>query len=179
MNSQFRKLSKQQHGLSLVEILVTVLILAVGGLGIASLQLAGLKYSSGSYARTQAVILSDDMANRLKSNRAAALNLQADGSIGDPSAYEAATFAAPGAVGQDCLTQTCDADELATYDIAQWRNEIARTLPAGRGRITITDIAATGQRQFNIAMRWRQTATSTNDTTNTNEIQTVTFRVSL
>lgn len=175
------KFSQSQSGLSLVEILVTVLILAVGGLGIASLQLAGLKYSSGSYARTQAVILSDDMANRLKSNRNVALNLAADGSIGNGSAYEATTFAAPGAIGRDCVTQTCDGDQLATYDIAQWRNEIARTLPAGRGRIRITDTATANgtQRQFNIAMRWRQTATSTNDEGNANEVQVVTFRVTI
>lgn len=173
------KLSKQQTGLSLVEILVTVLILAVGGLGIASLQLAGLKYSAGSYARTQAVILSDDMANRLKSNRVVALNIQADGSNGDPSGYVAATYAGPTTLGRDCVTQTCDGAELATYDIAQWRNEIARTLPAGLGRITVDDDS--GQRQFLIAMRWRRNATSTKDdgTAVDEEFDEVTFRVTI
>jgi len=85
----------RQAGITLVEVMVTVLILAVGSLGIASL-----------YARTQITILSDDMANRLKSNRIFALNQNPDGNFGDsPYVLPDLTGAQP--VGRNCITEQC------------------------------------------------------------------------
>jgi len=189
---------------TLIEALVTLLVLAVGALGIASMQLAGLKYASGSYGRTQAVILADDMANRLKSNRAFALNLDEGGAlildannvaVGSP--YELAGFDSPTpAATADCLdvAVTCSSQELTNYDLLTWRNELARVLPSGRGMITTIDRVVPGrngeditQRQFNIAIEWRQVSSSTSDTSVAtaanfdpdDELQNFTFRILL
>lgn len=173
----------EQSGFTLIEILVTVLILAVGSLGIASLQLAGLKYTSGSYARTQAVLLADDMANRIKSNRTLALDLQADGRIGAASPYSIALgAAAPGAT--DCLLARCSSEDLADYDLDSWLTEVSRVLPAGQGEVTINDtqnpVTRVTERQFNIRVSWRQVANSTNSTGDPDaEIQDFTFRISI
>lgn len=187
MNSILIKKSQPataQSGFTLVEILVTVLILAVGSLGIASLQLAGLKYTSGSYARTQAVLLADNMANRIKSNRAFALDLNDDGSFGATSPYVVPTFGATVAAATDCLTNTCTNEQLADYDLDSWLSEIQRVLPAGQGQVTISDKAnpATGQdeRQFNIGIQWRQIANSTTGNGDPDaEVQSFTFRISI
>lgn len=174
--------ARHEAGISLVEILVTVLILAVGSLGIASLQLAGLKYSSGSYARTQVTILSDDMANRLKSNRVFALNQNADGTFGNGSPYVIADFTGAVAVARNCITDECDQQQLADYDIASWANEIARTIPSGRGRLLILDTVVNGlpDRQFSIQLQWRQVAnSSTPEAADDAEIRTIAYRISL
>lgn len=60
-----------QHlsGMTLIEVLVTIFILAVGLLGIAGLQSRLQVSEMESYQRAQALILVNDMANRLASNR--------------------------------------------------------------------------------------------------------------
>ena len=195
-NNNYQESIDKQAGVTLIEALVTLLILSVGALGIASMQLAGLKYASGSYGRTQAVILADDMANRLKSNRVFALGLDDSGEIAQAnSPYELLTFDAPTpTVAVDCATETCAPDELADFDLQAWRNELARVLPSGRGMITTLDRNVTGfngdtitQRQFNIAVEWRQVSSSTSnndaaiaDNFNAdNELQSITFRILL
>ncbi|MHB1054222.1 MAG: type IV pilus modification protein PilV, partial [Thiobacillus sp.] len=63
-----------QRGTSLLEVLVTILILAIGLLGLAGLQ-ARLQVSEmESYQRSQALILLDDMASRIAANRPNALS---------------------------------------------------------------------------------------------------------
>lgn len=173
-----------QGGFTLVEILVTVLILAVGSLGIASLQLAGLKYASGSYARTQAVLLADDMANRIKSNREFALNLQDDGSLGATTPYLIAAYGTNVTSTNDCLQVECSDEQLAEYDLDTWLAEVRRVLPSGDGQVTIIDrnSPVTGQteRQFNIGLQWRQVANSTNrEGDDDDEVQEFTFRISI
>jgi len=185
-NFKLPRMTIHQSGVTLIEALVTLLVLAVGALGIASMQLAGLKYTSGSYARTQAVILADDMANRLKANRNFALNFN-NGLPAGPSPYAVInTFNAPTPAGVNCLgnsTQTCTPQQLANYDIVTWRNELARVLPSGRGSITtINRVLMNGvnQRQFNISVQWRQVSNSTQILQNTNnELKAFTFRILL
>ena len=189
MNSKLENVSKmndiyKQSGVSLVEILVTVLIFSVGSLGIVSLQLAGLKYSAGSFARTQVTILSDDMANRLKANRAYALNLQADGGFGNGSPYEIANFTGQVTPATSCATNQCSEEELANQDLTSWLNEVARILPSGQARITVLDtIDGNGlpDRQFNIEFQWRQIANTTNpdDVSDDDQIQSLAYRISI
>lgn len=55
-----------QKGFTLVEVLVTVLVLAVGLLGLAGLQLAGMKSNRSAYLRSQAVIATYDLLDRMR-----------------------------------------------------------------------------------------------------------------
>lgn len=173
----------KQTGFTLIEVLATVLIMAIGALGVASLQLAGLKYTSGSYARTQAVILADDMANRLKSNRAAALELDVDGDIGNDSPYLIPAFASESVVGMNCLTDECNGEQLAAYDLNTWLAEVARVLPSGQGLLTFVDApnsVGVNQRQFNIGIQWRQVAGSSDqESDDDDELRNFAFRISL
>lgn len=62
----------RQSGISLIEMLVTMVILAIGLLGVMGLQSRMQQSEMESYQRSQALILLDDMANRLAANRNAA-----------------------------------------------------------------------------------------------------------
>jgi type IV pilus assembly protein PilV len=62
----------RQGGISLIEVLVTIVILAIGLLGLAGLQSRLQVSEMEAYQRAQALILINDMANRLASNRAQA-----------------------------------------------------------------------------------------------------------
>lgn len=61
-----------QRGISLIEVLVTILILSIGLLGVAGLQSRLQMSEMEAYQRSQALMLLDDMANRIAANRNAA-----------------------------------------------------------------------------------------------------------
>lgn len=65
-------LIRRQHGISLIEVMVTVFILAVGLLGMAGLQSRLQQSEMEAYQRSQALLLLNDMAQRIASNRNAA-----------------------------------------------------------------------------------------------------------
>ena len=71
-----------QSGVTMIEVLVTVVILALGLLGLAGLQVRLQTSEMESYQRAQALILLEDMASRISSNRAAAASYVTDGGVG-------------------------------------------------------------------------------------------------
>lgn len=111
------------RGYSLTELLVAIVVIAVGALGVAGLQLASSKNSRGALERTIAAILADDMIERMRANPK-----------GD---YAGATagVAPPGFV--DCLARNCTSVELAQFDVAVWKCALGRwhlTPPCGAVR---------------------------------------------
>ena len=92
-------------GFSLLELLVAVLIVAVGLLGIAGLQLASAQNNRGALERSVATFLAEDMLERARANPAADYTVAA----GPPAAFV------------DCLADTCSAAELARFDVAVWK----------------------------------------------------------
>ncbi|WP_280378583.1 type IV pilus modification protein PilV [Pseudomonas sp. BN515] len=61
--------SSLQRGMTLIEVLVTILILSVGLLGMAALQARLQQSEMEAYQRSQALLLLNDMANRLTISR--------------------------------------------------------------------------------------------------------------
>lgn len=59
---------RRQNGFSLIEVLISILILAVGLLGAASIQLNALKYTDSSTMRSQASFIAYDMMDRIRAN---------------------------------------------------------------------------------------------------------------
>lgn len=100
------------RGYSLTELLVAILVIGVGALGAAALQLASSKNTRIALEGTTAVILAQDMAERLRANPQGSYAGVADGS------------APPGFV--DCLGATCTPPELASFDIAVWKCSLGR-----------------------------------------------------
>ena len=64
-------IKRTQCGFSLIEILVSVLIMSVGLLGLGGLQIAGVKGSSNAHYRSTAAMLAQNLGDRMRSNRAA------------------------------------------------------------------------------------------------------------
>lgn len=63
---------RRPRGASLIEVLVTLLIMSLGMLGLVGLQTRLSQSSMESYQRSQALLLLEDMANRMALNRNAA-----------------------------------------------------------------------------------------------------------
>lgn len=108
--------NRNQHGFSLVEVLIALIIMSVGMLGIAGLYVQSMQAGRTSMFRHHAVTLAGDIADRIRANPTAA------------AAYEAAGGADNGCVagGVDCTPA-----QMAAQDILLWRNQVQETLPAG------------------------------------------------
>jgi type IV pilus assembly protein PilV len=128
---------RAQRGMTLVEVLVTLVLISVGLLGVAALQLTTLKSNQESYVRSQATMLAADMLDRMRSNQVGFVAGNYD------MANDATGFDEAGAAGT-----------LAADDIAAWQAAINRLLPGSdgdaAGRIVRNDRIVT------ITIRWRE-----------------------
>jgi len=59
----------RQRGMTLIEILVAIVVLSIGLLGLAGLQLKGLQVNQGSTYRWQAAMLAEDIADRMRADK--------------------------------------------------------------------------------------------------------------
>lgn len=96
---------KVQRGATLLEVLVTVIILAFGLLGLAGLQMKTRSVEMESYQRSQAMVILNDMVNRLKLGRENAASYVVD-EVGEGDM-------------QDCTNMTG-----ATFDLCEWANAL-------------------------------------------------------
>ncbi len=122
-------------GFTLIEILIAVLVLSIGLLGLASLQANGLRNNYGAYARSQAMILANDMADRIRANPTGA----SSGLYNDISV----PASDPG-----CRTANCTPNQIRDHDTANWYASVQNLLPAGTGSVTGNGTV------FTITVRW-------------------------
>jgi len=59
---------RQEAGVTMIEVLVVLVIVAIGLLGVAALQLNNLRYSSSSSGRQQAALVAEQLADRMRAN---------------------------------------------------------------------------------------------------------------
>ncbi|MDR6983251.1 type IV pilus assembly protein PilV [Rheinheimera pacifica] len=71
MNNGVHTFTKQR-GVSLLEVLVSVLVLGIGLLGVAALQTSSMRHTNSSLEKTMAVILTDTLSELLRANPQAA-----------------------------------------------------------------------------------------------------------
>ncbi len=128
-----------QSGFSLIEAMVSLVVVSVGMIGIASLYGQGLGASRTALSRTQAVTLAGDMADRIRSNR------QGGASFGGVAANSNCD---PGG-GVNCTPA-----QMAAHDLWGWSNQVAQQLPNGAGTV---QYAATVPPTFTIQITWQET----------------------
>lgn len=71
---KMRSMKKLQQGVTLIEVMVAVLVFAIGLLGVAALQAFSLQAGQSAYYRTQATNLAYEVADFARVNRSAAIN---------------------------------------------------------------------------------------------------------
>lgn len=111
-------MNKPSRGFTLIEILVALIILAVGLLGLAALQLRANQAEMESYQRSQALLLANDIASRIRANSSGNVtncyNISTDGTpflgTGNTTTFNCIDWG---------VTETMD---IADADLVQWQN---------------------------------------------------------
>lgn len=130
---------RAQHGFTIVEALVALVVLAVGMLGIASLYVTTLRASGSATSRMQAINLAGDLGDRIRANRTAG------------TAYAAAAPATPpGCIGTGV---TCTATDMAAYDLAVWQAAIQQALPGAPAGVVDVN-TGTNPTTYEIRVSW-------------------------
>jgi type IV pilus assembly protein PilV len=123
-----------QSGVTLIEVLITVLVLAIGLLGIAAVQTTAMTGNFTSYQSTQAAFLASAMMERIRANRAAYTSLT---NTSPPSYYQLTAGSTPTAATANCSTSVCTAQAQALWDMAVWYAQVTGSNNSGSNVTTL------------------------------------------
>lgn len=117
----------RQRGVGMIEVLVALLVMSIGVLGYAGLQLRALNSTEDAHYRTQAVAIAQDIVERIAANPA--------GLTTYTTAANWAPFnqgdAVP-ATWNACLGIDCTSTQMAQSDIQQATWTVAQLIPGGQ-----------------------------------------------
>ena len=125
-------------GFTLIEVLVAVLVLAIGMLGVAALIVQGAKYNHDAYLRSQVSTLAYSITDRMRVN------------TGNANLYVTAYVAQPPVAGGNNPCDYTIAPPLFTNDLNCWYNEIDSALPPG----STASIVNSGLGVYTVALGW-------------------------
>ncbi len=179
INNSFKK-HADQRGIGIIEVLVALVVVSFGVLGMASLQLTGMKHSTGGFNRSKALMFTEDVATRMRIN-----------SDGVEKAYygsfDSTTFGGCGSIPAKMCQATptddkpavCNSQELATHDLfivacgdtdtaENARDGVMTALPSGQISITCDDASSGGcnkKSTHTITVRWQEGSGTSDDKT--------------
>lgn len=139
--------SKSQKGISLVESLVAIVVMALGILGILGVQMRTLSDTQNGVRRAQAIRLVEDLSERMKVNPSSSRHY---------NSYLIGWGASTTAV--DCAAIKCTSDNLAKSDLHEWKTSLKNTLPLADASIfSVGDETIAGnRRQLGVMISWRE-----------------------
>ncbi len=117
----------KQNGVTLIEVLITMVVIALGLLGHAKLITSTLSHNNSAYMRSLATLLTYDVVECMLGNRAVAIN----------GGYNIAFGGNP------------TGGSVAGDDLVYWKTQLAGSLPAGDGSVTVD-----AQGNATIVVRW-------------------------
>ena len=145
--------SRHQAGVGMVEVLIALLVLSIGVLGYAGLQLRALQSTGQAHFRTQAMAIAQDITERISVNseddaRAVYedINSWDQGDLGK---------ALPGNWDR-CVNAACTNTQIADWDILQARWAAERLLP--NGRVLAQRCPAAGALTLCVTVSWNDQA---------------------
>ena len=124
-----------RRGFSLIEVLVAVLVLSLGLLGLAGLQMASMKFNHSAHQRTDAVTLASDIFDCIRSNKVAA------------SSYVISASATP------------TAGTVAGDDLTNWRTRITMAL----GASATGAVASDAEGKYTVTITWKDASSDSNN----------------
>lgn len=139
----------RQHGFTLLEALVALVVISIGLLGLLGLQTVAIVNTHVSRSQTLASIGADDIADRIRANPAATA----------AAVYDAVDNSAAATPSTNCSQTICTPAQMAQYDVSEWKQTLATTLPDGQGQISCASptspSASSPCRVYEVTVSWR------------------------
>lgn len=153
-------------GATLVEVLISVLLAAIGLLALAGANVASIRYSKMAQYRGTATMLAADLAERMRANQGGLAGYAVATDFAGQATEPAATTACEG------YSATCNATDLAAYDKAIWQRLVRSRLP--QGSVFVTPSTAVGLLAADVWVAWRDPAVAAPSENNTDARNTTT-----
>lgn len=132
MSNSGVNLKSRASGFSLLEVLISMLILAFGVMAMGGLQLASMKSAQSATSFSTAATLARDYTEMMRSNTTVS-NSTATSAPNNPYLFDSgstSTYTVTPAV--NCKTTVCTASNISVLHVADWAERVAAQLPAGR-----------------------------------------------
>lgn len=148
-------LRSRAQGVSLIEVLIAVVVLSLGLLGVAAMQGSAVRNTHVADQYAVASMHSQSIAERMRANR--------PGLMDGHYAIAAATTAPTATV--DCASANCTPEELATWDLARWKQAVTGSgggsvhdgpppLPASTAAIVCTESPCDELSPYSVSICW-------------------------
>lgn len=126
--------------------MIALLVISIGLLGIAGLQINSIKQNSSALWHSQAVLAAQNMADRIRANQAETANYAG---IDTENGYST-----------DCMASACNSNDMRLADATDWTTLLS-SLPSGRGIISSPSGSTT---QLDITVMWDDEGTGATGT---------------
>ncbi len=149
-----RKRASRSQGLTLIEVMVTLVILLLGLLGLSGLIIKSGRLSYEAYERQQALAIANDLAERMRSNQASGVTTPANSDIaglyaakaapgsplGDPALARMWNSMQARAIKDCSAGVSCNSTELVDYDLANWEGLLIGAAKTNAANVRIGSI---------------------------------------
>ena len=136
---------RTQSGFSLIEVMISIVILSIGMLGAAGMQAAAMQSNKETRNQSVAASFARELADKMRGNSVVAIKSAA---ADNPYLTGTATFVAP---TENCFTTACSsAAAVANWDMADWKSRVQNALPDPKIRVCFdrTPFATDGTAQW-------------------------------
>ena len=155
---------RHMSGVGIIEVLIALVLVSFGVLGMAGLQLTGMKQSSGGYNRAKATLYAENLAARMRSNL--------DGVEAFAySSYDSATTNCAAKPNPYCQTnkttaaQSCSSAQMAAFDLfsiacGNWSSAgkaedgVSSSLANGRLQVSCDDTPCELNSNYTVVISW-------------------------
>jgi len=159
-------LPRRGSGFTLIEVLVTIVVVSVGLLGLAGLQIDSLRANMNSETRSKATLLANDIVERMRANLSG-VNANAYSNI----TVNEAQCVTPARLCGNTSTGTavnCTASEMATFDTWVWgcgtaaagvqKSGVTNQLPNGTANVTCNDAPCLPGSAHTVTVSWNESS---------------------
>lgn len=166
---QPHKRTRRQNGVGVIEVLIALVLVSFGVLGMAGLQLTGMKHSTGGFNRSKATLFAENLSARMRTNPEAVGDLAyAPFDSGAAGAINCGTKPVPYCqASKGVAAQQCDSTQMAAFDLfsvtcGNWSsaNEavdgVADSLPNGRMQVTCDDSPCVATSSYTVLISWSE-----------------------
>jgi type IV pilus assembly protein PilV len=172
----------RNRGFSLVEVMVALVVSAVGLLGLAKMESLAISSTAVASARSIAAIEASSLAAAMHANRGywaavAPASTTITSTLGSaPTISDAGLSSAPpNNCSVPAAVGTCTANQMAAFDVQRWAAGLQTLLPGSFSTITCTTVV-TIPVTCTIQIQWTENAVAANaQQTNINALQTPTY----